>query len=147
MNWAGCRYLPCRTNSSKYLRTTIPYRIFSHEYGCPPYERPWAERREDLVQDGLRRVDARTQILQEMAEQQAERHVVKLWSRLHDAMKSVSQWGHDLVDRWRTGRDAIQNRLRGPHEPREASRVPEGLTQAPERPKGLPKAKGRGMSD
>lgn len=104
------------------------------------YARPWAERREDLVQDGLRLVAARTAELQELAEHQAQSHVSRLWGRLVDAMERV---GYDLVDRWRTGREAIQNRLRGPREPREAQEP----TKAPERSKEPPKAKGKGMTD
>lgn len=69
------------------------------------YDKPWAERREDLVQDGLRLVAARTSELQEIAERQAEGHVRTLWGRLHDAMRAVSQWGHDLVDSWQLSRE------------------------------------------
>lgn len=69
------------------------------------YDKPWAERREDLVQDGLRLVAARTSELQEVAERQAEGHVGTLWGRLQDAMRAVSQWGHDLVDSWRLSRE------------------------------------------
>lgn len=69
------------------------------------YGKPWAERREDLVQDGLRLVATRTSELQEVAERQAEGHVRKLWGRLHDAMKAVSKWGHDLVDSWQLSRE------------------------------------------
>jgi hypothetical protein len=69
------------------------------------YDKPWAVRREDLVQDGLRLVAARTSELQEVAEHQAEGHVRKLWGRLYDAMKSVSKWGHDLVDSWQLSRE------------------------------------------
>ncbi len=69
------------------------------------YDKPWAERREELVQDGLRLVATRTSELLEVAERQAEGHVRKLWGRLHDAMKAVSKWGHDLVDSWQMSRE------------------------------------------
>lgn len=107
------------------------------------YDRPWAERREDLVQDGLRLAAARTAEVQALAEHQAQSHVSRLWDRLVATMERV---GHDLVGRWRAGREALQDRLRGPQEPREASRVPQPPSKAPKGPKGPSRDDSGGMS-
>lgn len=107
------------------------------------YDRPWAERREDLVQDGLRLAAARTAEVQALAEHQAQSHVSRLWDRLVATMERV---GEDLAGRWRAGREALQNRLRGPQEPREPSRAPQPPSKAPKPPRGPSRDESGGMS-
>lgn len=141
------------------------------------YGRPWADRREDLVQDGLRLAAARTAELQEVAEHQAVNHVSRLWVRLQDAMDKVSRWGHDLVATWKLSRAVrkverdvaafggpdfrteplsrdpaalqklLQERQEAAQKASEASRRQWEARKAPERPKEPQKGKGRGLSD
>ena len=69
------------------------------------YARRWALRQEDLVQEGLRRVEAQVLEVQEKAERVVERHVARLWDRLRGAMETVSRWGRDLVATWELRRE------------------------------------------
>jgi hypothetical protein len=72
------------------------------------YARPWALRQEDLVQEGLRRVEAQALEVQEKAERVAERHVTRLWDRLRGAMEAVGRWGRDLIATWELRREIRQ---------------------------------------